>query len=874
MRGNRQNTGVSPLVGFNFTPNGRSPILAWADTNQDVDTNQDGLSLINATPVIGAGDVVYVGSSNKHFYSFSPRAEQQPVKVSVHSIVDSAGCFISPDLLYFPCGDFSLYQCAADLKSMTPHRMQSNGGSPSTIDWFEGNVVADVNNRLYAGCDNFCLYCCTPGEKYPLWLFPTGFFVWSACAFSTDNTTAYFASADMTLYALDLSESGVPREKWTFPIPNLCTSSPAVDNQNVVYFGAFDGAIYALDGSSGDKRWAYQTGSLIYASPAITDDGVLYLISSDGVLRALDTQGPTLLWEFFTGMPSFSSAALGPDPEQKAKYLIYVGTGNGEVLALDPNGNRRWSFDISTLYPQNSDPNDPAFWSSFRYPAINSSLAIGSNGIATATSGGLILWIDYLYYTKSPLPAGINVSPLDDYVNQLGDGDRFCYISPAGRMAETVLQPSQPIQVYPAEAITLTLLHKKAYGTNQTRSSFATLPQNLQLSSKDGAKITWRESADETQLYIYPISAPASTRTITVSDANGQNLVQFIVHYRTPPADPLSQTALLSQKFVIQQMSFYAPFVVPALDQLGIATISIPFRAVDFTGPSGSLWAYGYESYNEGAAGAPVRNLLYVFTGTYQDGNLILDSTPSYFELTGFPSPIDTLKVTGMVTADSKAHFIGLSLLAEYTETTTSLLNWLCTYLTHWFDTDIPGGQTICDFLREADGRADEIDRVSKQPEDKKTAPNDDSLDIWERILYFLGRLASNFGPIMADWKLFNSASQFTWAGTYSLGTDSLPAPALPRKTSFNYDENTFTFTARLEFSQKIPSGLVVGIVILGSDGVPLMHLNYTDRNQPPTINGNGTTLSQDMDLTGVTLSGCKALVFVNLEKLPQEYVF
>ena len=70
MRGNRQNTGVSPLVGFNFAPNGRTPILAWADTNQD------GLSLINATPVIGAGDVVYVGSSNNHFIFFLPGRER------------------------------------------------------------------------------------------------------------------------------------------------------------------------------------------------------------------------------------------------------------------------------------------------------------------------------------------------------------------------------------------------------------------------------------------------------------------------------------------------------------------------------------------------------------------------------------------------------------------------------------------------------------------------------------------------------------------------------------------------------------------------------------------------------------------------------
>jgi hypothetical protein len=221
-----------------------------------------------------------------------------------------------------------------------------------------------------------------------------------------------------------------------------------------------------------------------------------------------------------------------------------------------------------------------------------------------------------------------------------------------------------------------------------------------------------------------------------------------------------------------------------------------------------------------------------------------------------------------MVAPDSKAHFIGLSLLAEYTE--GNLLNWLCTYLTHWCNTDIPGAQTICDFLREINDRADDKDRVSNQPKGKRTAPNDDSWEIWERILYFLGRLGINFGPIVDHWKLFNSASEFTWAGTYSLGTYSDQPPAFPQETLFNYDENTSTLTARLEF-QNIPSGLVVGIVILGSNGAPL-NLNYTDRNQPPKI--NGTTLSQDMDLTDVPLSGCKALVFANLEKLPQEYPF
>ena len=136
-----------------------------------------------------------------------------------------------------------------------------------------------------------------------------------------------------------------------------------------------------------------------------------------------------------------------------------------------------------------------------------------------------------------------------------------------------------------------------------------------------------------------------ANRGITVS--GGQSQLQFAVDYRSVTS-PLSQADLLSQKFVIRQPSFFSPFIVPALDQLGLATITIPFRILDVvSATSGALWAYGFESYNAGGAGAPIRNLLYTFTGTYQNGNLILASAPSYFELTSLPTPLTTMKVTG-----------------------------------------------------------------------------------------------------------------------------------------------------------------------------------------------------------------------------------
>jgi hypothetical protein len=225
------------------------------------------------------------------------------------------------------------------------------------------------------------------------------------------------------------------------------------------------------------------------------------------------------------------------------------------------------------------------------------------------------------------------------------------------------------------------------------------------------------------------------------------------------------------------------------------------------------------------------------------------------------------MKVTGTVGGtDSELELTGLSLLVEYTETTNSLLNWLCQLLEHWLGVDIPG-VNICHLLKDAARGEAEIDRVSKQLE----AGPSDSWDVWKRILYFIARFGSKFESILDDWKLFNG-SQFTWVGTYNFGKDSTALPPTVQKTSFQYDPTASTLTATLEFAQNLPSVLdfVVGIVIVGKNG-PL-NLNYTNVNQPPAT--EGTILTQAIDLTGVAVAGCKAVVFLNLEQVPQEYTF
>ena len=65
---------------------------------------------------------------------------------------------------------------------------------------------------------------------------------------------------------------------WTGP-------SPAVSD-GVVYFGSFDGYLYAVDIQSGKEKWKFQTGGSIVSSPAVSGE-VVFFGSEDGYLYAV-----------------------------------------------------------------------------------------------------------------------------------------------------------------------------------------------------------------------------------------------------------------------------------------------------------------------------------------------------------------------------------------------------------------------------------------------------------------------------------------------------------------------------------------------------------------------------------------------------------
>ena len=360
MRGGLLNTGYRP----------EPARLPSERTIRHFDTDNAVLS----TPVLGAGDRLYVGSADHGFYAFDTSSGECLWRFGTGEVIDSSACISPAGVIYVPGGDARMYGLSFDGEEVWRFDLMAERTqvSPSTLYWWEGNVGLGPNGWLYAGNDDFHFYAIDPGPDGGVqWSTPTGLHIWSAPAFA--NGLVYAASFDTHLYAFDQITGEV---RWSTPLGNFVVASPAIGEDGAVFVGGFDGQLYAIDGDSGTVRWTMRTGGPIYASVALAPDGTLYVGSTDGNLYCVDQATGATKWTRYLADPIRSSASVGPDPERDGGYLVYVGGGDGVLYAFEPSGGCRWAYDARVLGP-------PVTTSS-----LNASVALGRHGLATASSNG------------------------------------------------------------------------------------------------------------------------------------------------------------------------------------------------------------------------------------------------------------------------------------------------------------------------------------------------------------------------------------------------------------------------------------------------------------------------------------------------------
>ncbi len=124
--------------------------------------------------------------------------------------------------------------------------------------------------------------------------------------------------------------------KWWISLGSGWASSPAIDNDGIIYCPVSDSYRLAAVFPNGTIKWYFHAQSYIFTDPTISDDGTIYIGSNDGYLYALNPNG-TMRWKFYGGgTKGVASASIADDG------TIYVGSTGGYLYSLAPNGTLNW----------------------------------------------------------------------------------------------------------------------------------------------------------------------------------------------------------------------------------------------------------------------------------------------------------------------------------------------------------------------------------------------------------------------------------------------------------------------------------------------------------------------------------------------------
>lgn len=126
---------------------------------------------------------------------------------------------------------------------------------------------------------------------------------------------------------------------WSYPVRYDIRSSPAVSDDGIIYFGADDDYLHAID-REGNLIWKFDCGNIIYPSPTIGSDGRVYIAAGHKYIYAIDQKG-NQLWRKEITSGCYSSPAVD------RKGIVYIGDSAGLLHAISPNGETLWTYQVA-----------------------------------------------------------------------------------------------------------------------------------------------------------------------------------------------------------------------------------------------------------------------------------------------------------------------------------------------------------------------------------------------------------------------------------------------------------------------------------------------------------------------------------------------
>jgi hypothetical protein len=147
-----------------------------------------------------------------------------------------------------------------------------------------------------------------------------------------NGTTLYVAagSGELGLTAL-LKGDGT--RAWNYPTSAENDCSPLIDDDSIVYTGAYDGVIFAAQ-PDGGRAWDHTLDGGVNHT-ALAPDGTLYVSTIDGLIYALAREGE-LKWT--TNVQGAAYLMVGLDG------TLYAASQDSRLYALQPDGGTAWTY--------------------------------------------------------------------------------------------------------------------------------------------------------------------------------------------------------------------------------------------------------------------------------------------------------------------------------------------------------------------------------------------------------------------------------------------------------------------------------------------------------------------------------------------------
>ncbi len=260
-----------------------------------------------------------------------------------------------------------------------------------TLDDFEGSLGTKNVQRREASP--------VPPERFRvLWKFkgshPSYHHVLPKSDPLLDSERLYVGSDTGTFYALNQQDGSIA---WKYQIGlhqkgKGIFSSPALAD-NTVFFGGYDGNVYALDAKYGKKKWVFMEADWVGSSPAIaTDLGLLFIGLEFGLWRkrggivAIDAESGKKVWGFYE-MPCYTHSS--PLYIQEHKEVV-IGSNDGNAYLFNAqNGKLIWKCPTGQLTEVEVNTGFSRFdiKESFAYDPIRDCILFGNHA-------GLFLSVD------------------------------------------------------------------------------------------------------------------------------------------------------------------------------------------------------------------------------------------------------------------------------------------------------------------------------------------------------------------------------------------------------------------------------------------------------------------------------------------------